>query len=165
MLKKFKLKPKIIEFTDEKFMTKEYKQKVYKNFVSFLNGHFRCSSFTKALYEELTMHFNFIAHYNQLGFYGVYFETASKFNKVAFNVDAKESEYSYIDTKSVNFKGADSDEAFELLTQMKIEINRKSNLGEFVDNIANTYGDNELNMAFKQSMIEYIDELNKIKMN
>ena len=43
----FKLKVENFEFEDVKFMTSTQKSKIYKNFVSFLNNHFKPTSFKK----------------------------------------------------------------------------------------------------------------------
>lgn len=78
--KKFNIKAKAIRFTSTQFMTDLEKAKVYINFIKFLNNHFSQSTFQKNLYQHFHLHCGFIAHYNQHGFYGEYFETAAKFH-------------------------------------------------------------------------------------
>lgn len=80
-----------MEFKSVEFMTKEDKQKVYKQFKTFLNslikGEFKkeytdrhgntlnlsFKHFTDRIYKHLSLHSGFIAHYNILGFYNTYF--------------------------------------------------------------------------------------------
>ena len=76
----FKLKVENFEFEDVKFMTSTQKSKIYKNFVSFLNNHFKPTRFKKDIYEHCHLHCGFIAHYNINGFYGEYFGTAARFH-------------------------------------------------------------------------------------
>src|SRR5574344_217908 len=92
-VKNFNLKAKAYEFEDVQYMTASEKTKIYKAFVSFLNNHFKESNFKKNLYEHFHTHCGFIAHYNIKGFYSEYFNTASKFQKIAFNYSSNPSEY------------------------------------------------------------------------
>lgn len=83
-VKDFKIKPlPDIEFTDTEgrssrdnkpFTTSKEKMTVYKKWISFLNGHFKQSSLSKALYQQLHLHCRYIAHYDIHGFYQTYFE-------------------------------------------------------------------------------------------
>jgi len=57
-----------------KFMSAEEKEKVIKDWQRFIESDFSQARFTKALYNHLIQHCSFIAHYNQQGFYGTYFE-------------------------------------------------------------------------------------------
>ena len=57
-----------------KFMSAEEKEKVLKDWQRFIESDFSQTRFTKALYNHLIQHCSFIAHYNQAGFYGTYFE-------------------------------------------------------------------------------------------
>lgn len=61
-------------FTDSEFMTAEEKVQVFKAWERFLKSNFSRTAFTKALYQHLTLHCAFIAHYSIDGFYGVYFQ-------------------------------------------------------------------------------------------
>lgn len=160
-IKKLNLKCEELDFTDTQFMTKEEKLKIYKNFVSFLNNHFKESLFTKNLYTELTMHFGFIAHYNKNGFYSEYFESAAKFNKIAFGTNVKDSEYSCIDTTEFQFNGLASEEAIKSFMDMIYEILNKGPLGIFVDHIKDMHGQDDLNVAFRKSMEQYMKEISK----
>jgi hypothetical protein len=90
--KKFKIKAKSIKFNSDGMSDLE-KKKVYINFVSFLNNHFSRTTFKKNLYNHFHLHCGFIAHYNIDGFYGEYFLTGAKFNKLAFNKPLPQSEY------------------------------------------------------------------------
>ena len=56
-------------FTNGKFNTAEHKDKVYKQWVKFLESDCKVENFYKDLYKHLSLHFGFIAHYNQHGFY------------------------------------------------------------------------------------------------
>jgi len=57
-----------------KFMSAEEKEKVLKDWQRFIENDFDKAKFTKRLYNHLIQHCSFIAHYNQGGFYGTYFE-------------------------------------------------------------------------------------------
>ena len=57
-----------------KFMSADEKDKVLKDWTRFIESDFSQARFTKALYNHLIQHCSFIAHYNQQGFYGTYFE-------------------------------------------------------------------------------------------
>ena len=57
-----------------KFMSAEEKEKVLKDWQRFIENDFDKAKFTKRLYNHLIQHCSFIAHYNQAGFYGTYFE-------------------------------------------------------------------------------------------
>ena len=57
-----------------KFMSAEEKEKVLKDWQRFIESDFNKARFTKPLYNHLIQHCSFIAHYNQGGFYGTYFE-------------------------------------------------------------------------------------------
>ncbi len=60
------------EFTDSTFMSAKGKHLVLRQWEAFLKDP--CwLRFTKALYEHLIQHCNFIAHYNRRGFFEVYF--------------------------------------------------------------------------------------------
>ena len=59
---------------DVKFMTAQEKEKVLRNWESFLKSGCSKAQFTKALYHHLTMHCSFIAHYDINGFYSTYFD-------------------------------------------------------------------------------------------
>lgn len=55
-------------------MSAEEKEKVLKDWRRFIESDFSKNRFTKNLYDHLIQHCSFIAHYNQQGFYGTYFE-------------------------------------------------------------------------------------------
>lgn len=63
-------------FKSVKFMTAEEKEKVLKNWKQFIKNDFKEKFFTKRLYNHLTLHCSFIAHYDQAGFYSTYFRNA-----------------------------------------------------------------------------------------
>ena len=60
-------------FTDVQFMNAKEKERVNKQWVTFLNSNCSRAKFTKALYNHLHLHCGFIAHYNIYGFYDTYF--------------------------------------------------------------------------------------------
>ena len=81
---------KIYKFNDVEFMTAKEKQLVIKNWFRFLNQLVIDSGkeivdnrgnkvsivfkyFTKRLYQHLTLHCSFIAHYSRYGFFDTYF--------------------------------------------------------------------------------------------
>src|SRR5579862_5379428 len=60
-------------FCDERFMSAHDKEIVLRDWIRFLKHGCKFQQFTKALYEHLTLHCSFIAHYNRLGFHEFYF--------------------------------------------------------------------------------------------
>lgn len=60
-------------FKDAQFLTAVQKEKIVKNFKSFLKNHMSLTTFTDALYKHFSLHCGFIAHYNRMGFYDTYF--------------------------------------------------------------------------------------------
>jgi len=57
---------------DSKFMTAEQKKRVLQQWERFIEGGFSFHLFTDAIYQHLNLHCGFIAHYNRLGFYSMY---------------------------------------------------------------------------------------------
>jgi len=55
-------------------MPAEEKEKVLKDWKRFIESDFSKANFTKSLYQHLIQHCEFIAHFNQYGFYDTYFE-------------------------------------------------------------------------------------------
>jgi hypothetical protein len=62
-----------MEFKSVEFMTAKEKELVYKQWKAFVDSNFAVAKFTKRLYNHLHLHCGFIAHYDQGGFYHVYF--------------------------------------------------------------------------------------------
>lgn len=62
-----------VELKDTQFMSAKDKQLVLKHWSKFLAGGLKWEHFTKALYEHLILHCEFIAHYDRQGFYNTYF--------------------------------------------------------------------------------------------
>ncbi len=60
-------------FTSVKFMSKKEKEEVLKDWKCFIESEFSYRAFTKRIYEHLTLHCMFIAHYSKDGFYSTYF--------------------------------------------------------------------------------------------
>ena len=60
---------------DVEFMTAAEKEKVLRQWKTFLKHGLQFKGFTKALYNHLIQHCSFIAHYNRQGFYATYFES------------------------------------------------------------------------------------------
>ena len=71
-------KMKTPSFKAVQFMTAKQKTQVYKEWVQFMRGGFRQEDFTQAIYQHLSLHASFIAHFNIHGFYGHYFEQTSR---------------------------------------------------------------------------------------
>ena len=67
-------KQRIKNFTDTRFMTAKEKERVLKNWNTFLKNGLKIENFTKRLYNHLHLHCGYIAHYNLHGFYSTYFE-------------------------------------------------------------------------------------------
>jgi hypothetical protein len=62
-------------FKDARFMTAREKVQVIRAWERFVENHFRFQDFTRALYNHLSLHCSFIAHYDRYGFYNEYFES------------------------------------------------------------------------------------------
>ena len=62
------------DFYDGKYLTASEKTKIVKQLDKFLKSNCKEENFTKAVYKHLSLHFGFIAHYNQQGFYHARFE-------------------------------------------------------------------------------------------
>lgn len=60
-------------FTPTQWETSADKLKFYNQFIKFVSGGFKRSDFPKWFYVRLSMTFGHIAHYNQQGFWDVYF--------------------------------------------------------------------------------------------
>lgn len=58
-----------MNFKDGQFLKAEEKAKIAKTFERFLKSGLKRTIFTRALYQHLSLHFGFIAHYNIDGFY------------------------------------------------------------------------------------------------
>ena len=63
---------------DTQFMTAKEKEKVLKQWRTFLKHGFQRHQFTKRLYTHLMQHCDYIAHYDIHGFYSYYFTTGDK---------------------------------------------------------------------------------------
>lgn len=61
-------------FRDEHFMTAAEKEKVLRAWIRFLKSGCARTQFTEALYQHLSLHCSFIAHFDRNGFYNFYFE-------------------------------------------------------------------------------------------
>jgi len=66
------------EMKDTQFMSAKDKRQVLKAWERFLAGGLLKEHFTKALYEHLSLHCSFIAHYDKGGFYGTYFTSGDR---------------------------------------------------------------------------------------
>src|SRR5271166_2862794 len=69
-------------FTARQWSTAEDKAKFANALMKFIADEFPRQSFSKSLYQRLSNTFGHIAHYNQNGFYSVFFERDA--DKLAF---------------------------------------------------------------------------------
>jgi len=156
-IKKFNIKPDVIRFSSSQYMTDLEKARIYINFVSFLNNHFKKTTFKKNLYEHFHLHCGFIAHYNIHGFYAEYFDTAALFHKLDSNYDSSTEYSGYIKVKD----GLTKSQAFKNIFN---EINSSNGLGFFINQVKNSnlnyYED--LNKALKEKIDEYINIFNNL---
>ena len=65
------------QFRDVRFMTAAEKRRVLCQWARFLKSGFDARHFMKSLYQHLTLHCSYIAHYSKAGFFEVYFEDPS----------------------------------------------------------------------------------------
>jgi len=101
------------QFEDVEFMTAKEKElvlKVWERFLkslaadydkTFVDGHGNTlpvpfSKFSKLLYQHLTLHCSYIAHYDRFGFYGTYFENPA--DTIQF-IKQYDSDYGCISTE------------------------------------------------------------------
>ena len=61
------------QFKDVEFMTAKEKELVCRQWRTFVEGGFQRKHFTNRIYQHLSLHCSFIAHYDINGFYDVYF--------------------------------------------------------------------------------------------
>lgn len=59
---------------DTQFMTAKDKELTLKQWRTFIREGMQAKHFTKRIYEHLSLHCSFIAHYNRQGFYSTYFQ-------------------------------------------------------------------------------------------
>lgn len=163
-VKNFKIEEEDFEFSDVKFMSAKEKSKIYKNFITFLNNHFKPTAFNKNIYEHCHLHCGFIAHYNINGFYGEYFETAARFHKIANNVEKKPTEYDDFYVGNLKYEGKDSLASKEAFYGIYDEINtQRVGLGEFYNTLLNNrnyggYSDySDLDRAIRSAFNSYLE--------
>ena len=65
--------PNTSHFTDAQYMTAQQKRRVLGDWVRFFAGGMEFKRFTKRLYEHLTLHCSYIAHFGRQGFFETYF--------------------------------------------------------------------------------------------
>ncbi len=63
-----------IVLKDAEFMSAAEKRAVLRQWERFIANRFNFKDFTKALYSYLSLHCEFIAHFDRAGFYGTYFD-------------------------------------------------------------------------------------------
>lgn len=157
-IKLFKIKPKQLDFKDANFMSSKEKEKVYKNFISFLNNHFKESCFTKNLYNHLHLHCGFIAHYNIKGFYAEYFNTPARFQKIAFDYNSAPTEYGvYINENYLGKENLNSKIAFYKIYEELNSGDRFEGLSGFYNTIKDARWQEykDLNTAILEAFNEY----------
>ncbi len=68
-------------FTDAQYMTAQQKRRVLGDWVRFFADGMALKRFTKRLYQHLTLHAEFIAHFNRHGFFDTYFANPESFQR------------------------------------------------------------------------------------
>ncbi len=68
-------------FTDAQYMTAQQKRRVLGDWVRFFQSGMELKRFTKRLYQHLTLHCSFIAHFNRQGFFDTYFANPESFQR------------------------------------------------------------------------------------
>ena len=79
----------IHEFRDVRFMSAAQKTTILRAWVRFLKSGLQFEQFTKALYNHLTQHCSFIAHYDRAGFYSCYFEAGDSTARFRSQFDSR----------------------------------------------------------------------------
>lgn len=86
------------EFEDEPFMSARQKGQVLRAWRRFIRSGFEFGAFSQALYQHLIQHCAFIAHYDRLHFWQLYFDGAGKDLKCLLNQfggDRRSCEYGW----------------------------------------------------------------------
>ena len=127
-------------FTDSRFMTAKEKEQVLKAWERFLKNGCQYGQFTKALYNHLTLHCSFIAHYDRQGFYSYYFTDPAKTVDFVGQFDRdknyKSAEYSDIYWLT-NSEYSDINQAMcEVVNRYKADIYANCQSDEFKQDMA-----------------------------
>lgn len=77
---------------DTEFMTAKEKELVLKAWKRFLANGLRIEDFSERLYNHLTLHCSFIAHFSQKGFYATYFKSGDQIAKFLSQFDTRNSD-------------------------------------------------------------------------
>jgi hypothetical protein len=85
-----------MQFKDGKYLKAKEKENIYRSFDRFIRSGFDPAKFTKSLYRHLSLHFGFIAHYNQNGFYQARFEDPQGRARTFQNID-QASHWTFVD--------------------------------------------------------------------
>lgn len=174
-IKNFKVTIPSVEMSNTKTMSASEKQDVLKKWVAFLSNHFKPTTFNKKLYQHLSLHCGYIAHYNQNGFYGNYFKTPAQFHWQAFGTkkNPTENDGYWVSGNIVGVDAVGSKEAF-LAIYEEIKLSRRAHVNDarlsgffwmwntnYTDYIfRGDYGD--LNCAMKQAYEEYVELWEKL---
>ena len=127
-------------FTDSEFITAKEKEHVLKVWERFLKNGCQYGQFTKALYNHLTLHCSFIAHYDRQGFYSYYFTDPAKTVDFVGQFDRdknyKSAEYSDIYWLT-NSEYSDINQAMcEVINRYKADIYANCQSDEFKQDMA-----------------------------
>lgn len=136
-------------FSSVEFMSKEEKEKVLKDWKSFIKSGFSYEAFTKRIYEHLTLHCMFIAHYSKDGFYSTYFvnpeDTLKFLRQFDKDFEFKSIEYGMNiwikgDYKDVNLAMCEEIEKCKKELYKRLDLKIRANVIGKIENLCQKYG-------------------------
>ena len=86
---------------DGKYLSAAEKTKIALAFSRFVEHGFQQKHFTKALYKYLSLHFGFIAHFNQEGFYSARFASPDG-RKETYKAILQAGEWNFRDANTID---------------------------------------------------------------
>lgn len=136
-------------FTSVKFMRKEEKEKVFKDWKSFIKSEFSYRAFTKRIYLHLTLHCMFIAHYSKDGFYSTYFvdpeDTLKFLRQFDKDFDFRSIEYgmnTWIEGEYGDINRAMCEEIEKCKEELyqRLKLKMRENAVQEIENLCQKYG-------------------------
>jgi hypothetical protein len=133
-----------VEFTATEYATSADKKVFARKFVDFIKTGFLPHKFTKSFYTQLSMTFEHIAHYNQAGFYSVWFSSpASRVEFIKHTLACRCSgypEYTFSDVEKVLQKWIKEENVLGSLVSKATEEARYSAVAKATDSILSVGG-------------------------
>jgi len=150
-------------FSSVKFMRKEEKEKVLKDWKSFIKSGFSYETFTKRIYKHLTLHCMFIAHYSKDGFYSTYFinpeDTLKFLRQFDKNFEFKSIEYGINiwikgEYKDINLAMCEQIEKCKKDLYKRLNLKIRTNALREIKNLCQRYAINPKEIKIRQKELE-----------